>query len=465
MFLKLNALFLCVALFLLVFSRERVNAQYNPAPFVTDEKTESKSSKTILVSIVPEYYSPQDGVSISDLIKRSLESNQELIAARMEVNKAQARHKQATLRANPTLEIEQSSGNFLGYPGGEQYSVGATFPLEIYGQRKARISLAEIETKASEAEIRNRERVLVSQLLINYAEALAALRELNITEQLLELDLQTTRFVQIRVSEGDAAPLELNLLMAEAERLRSRRHLVEARLKTALAQIKILAGIPFEEQLKLREQLDSAVLPVQPVSQDSAVEIALKTRPDILLVNIEEQLALAGLKLVKANSKPDFSAYTRYTTGRLGFNNAVTGPYQSWDSTLAVGISIAVPIFNRNQGAKAEAEIAIKQAQNRRDFAEKVVRGEILATYQQLESAKQAVTTLETSALPRANQNVETFRQVYQIGEIKITDLINEQRRLLDATRDLTEALTLRYRAQVNLNIALGASGLLPESK
>ena len=69
------------------------------------------------------------------------------------------------------------------------------------------------------------------------------------------------------------------------------------------------------------------------------------------------------------------------------------------------------------------------------------------------------------SAIPRATQNVETFRRVYEIGEIKITDLIAEQRRLLDANRDLTEALKEKYRAQADINIALGASGLLPEPK
>ena len=100
-----------------------------------------------------------------------------------------------------------------------------------------------------------------------------------------------------------------------------------------------------------------------------------------------------------------------------------------------------------------------------REFAERVVRGEILAAYQRLEAAKQAVSTLENAAIPLSIKNVETFRQIYELGEIKITDLINEQRRLLDATRDLTEALTARYRAQVDLNIALGASGLLPGQK
>ena len=99
------------------------------------------------------------------------------------------------------------------------------------------------------------------------------------------------------------------------------------------------------------------------------------------------------------------------------------------------------------------------------EFAERVVRSEVLSAYQRWEAANRAVSTLQSSAIPLSRQNVETFRRVYELGEIKITDLITEQRRLLDATRDLTEALTLRYRAQADLKIAVGASGLLPEPK
>ena len=138
---------------------------------------------------------------------------------------------------------------------------------------------------------------------------------------------------------------------------------------------------------------------------------------------------------------------------------------RSADRSLTFGVAIGIPIFNKNQGAKAEAEISIRQAQSRREFAERVVRGEILSAYQRYEAATQAVLILEQSAIPRSLQNVETFRRIYEIGEIKITDLIIEQRRLLDANRDLTEALTEKYRAQADLQIAMGAGGLLPEPK
>ena len=61
----------------------------------------------------------------------------------------------------------------------------------------------------SEAEVRNRERILTNNILTNYAEALGALREIDTLEKVLELDMQTTKFVQIRVNEGETAPLEI----------------------------------------------------------------------------------------------------------------------------------------------------------------------------------------------------------------------------------------------------------------
>lgn len=445
-----------------------VGAQQQNAKLLAENKIgeteETSRPKPIVVSVLPNYYDAQNGVSINELIKRALDSNQDLAAVRLEIEKAKARLAQAFLRPNPTLEFEQESGRLLGNGGDGNLTFGASLPIEIYGRREARINFANVEIEASEAEVRNRERILAANILTNYAEALAGLRELEATERLLELNLQTTKFIQIRVNEGDTSPLELNLLQAEVERLRSRLQLIEGQVQSAYTQLKLLAGIPFDESLRLREQIDTAVLPALPLTPDASVDIALRTRPDIRLAQIEEQVSTAGLRLIRAQSRPDLTVYTRYSQGRSVVDTSI-GNFPQRDRSLTFGVAIGIPVFNKNQGAKAEAEIAVRQARARREFAERVVRGEILAAYQRLEAANRAVFTLETATIPRSMKNVETFRKVYEIGEIKITDLIVEQRRLLDATRDLTEALTVRYRAQIDLNIALGASGLLPEQK
>jgi outer membrane protein, heavy metal efflux system len=213
--------------------------------------------------------------------------------------------------------------------------------------------------------------------------------------------------------------------------------------------------VPYEEALKLREEISTASIPLLPTTIETGISVGLRNRPEIRLAELDEQLASAGLRLIRAQSKPDVTAYTRYTQGRAGFDDP-RGEFFQRDRSLSFGVAIGLPIFNRNQGARAEAEISIRQAQERRIFAEQVVRNEIITAFYRIEAAQRALLILETAVLPRSRENIVTIRRVYELGEVKITDLISEQRKLLDANRDLTETLTERYRAQADLFIALG---------
>lgn len=414
-------------------------------------------AKPLVVSVVANYYSQDDGVPLAEIVKRAFENNGDIKIARLEVDKARARLTQAGLRSNPTFEVEQSTGRPVGSPGDSELNVGFSVPLDIYGQRRRRIDLARAEITLKEAELTARQRELASQIFVNYAEALAALRELSVLEELLDLDTQTALFVQIRVNEGESAPLELNLLQTEVERLRARRQLVEGKLQAAISKLKFYAGVPFEGSLKLREEISSATMPLLPATLETSIDVGLRNRPEIRLAELEEQLAAAGLRLIRSQGKPDLAAYTRYRRERSAYEDP-RGPFSQTDRSLTFGISIGLPIFDKKQGAKAEAEIAIRQAQERRTFAEKVVRNEVIIAYQRIEAAKRALTILDTAVLPRSRENIATIRRVYEIGELKITDLISEQRKLLEANRDLTETLAERYRAQADLFIALGVT-------
>ncbi|MDQ3064425.1 MAG: TolC family protein, partial [Acidobacteriota bacterium] len=231
----------------------------------------TESVKPLVISVLPNYYNQTEGISLAEIVRRAFENNGDIKIARLEVEKARARLLQAGLRANPTLEVEQTSGRLVGSPGEGELSGGVSVPLDVYGQRRRRIDLANAEITLREAEITARQRVLASQIFVNYAEALAALRELQVLEELLELDTQTVRFVQIRVNEGDTPPLELNLLQTEVERLRARRQLSEGRLQAAISKLKFYAGVSFDEPLKLREDITSARFTNVPTTLDTAV--------------------------------------------------------------------------------------------------------------------------------------------------------------------------------------------------
>lgn len=409
-------------------------------------------------SVLPAYVDPLQGASSADLVSRALVANTELAAARLEVERARGRLRQVGLRPNPTVDFEQTTGRLTGSAGERETSIGVSLPLEISGQRGARITLAQAELQAAEAEVADRERRLAAEVRGAYAEALAAIRELEITEELTNLDQQTARVVEVRVTEGESAPIELNLLRSEIDRLKSRHALVEGRLQAALLKLKSLVGVSPNEHLRLAENLNAQILPELPSSVEAAVDIGLRTRPDLRLARVVEEVAQAGLRLAQAQGRPDVTAFSRYTKNSAVFDDTPIGVLRDKDRLLTFGVSISIPIFNRNQGAKAEAEASILQARRRREFAETIVRSEVASAYARYEAAKKSLAIFEQGVLDRSAQNIRSVRGAYEIGAFRVTDLLVEQRRFIDLQREFIEALAERYRALADLRAAMGVA-------
>jgi cobalt-zinc-cadmium efflux system outer membrane protein len=389
------------------------------------------------------------------LVRRALDSNAELAASRLDIARARARLRQAGLRPNPAIDFEQTNG-VMNSPGERVTSVGLSVPLEIGGKRRRRIDLAQAELAAAEAAVADRERRLANDVRIAYAEAMAAQRELSLTVEINNLDTQTVRVVETRVIEGETAPLELNLLRVELERLRSRRALVEGRLQAAMLRLKSLAGVPMDEALRLDEEFAATGQPSLPTTLDAAIEIALGARPDLRLAKLTEEVAEAGYQLAKAQAAPEVTAFTRYTDNRNTFDETPIGLLTDRDKLFTYGVTITLPFFNRNQGAKAEAQISIAQAQRRREFAESVIRAEVASAWRRHEAARRAVLAFEQGVLARSDENVRAIRGAYQLGAYRVTDLLAEQRRLVDSQREYTEALTERCRSLADLQAAIG---------
>ncbi|MCE7963710.1 MAG: TolC family protein, partial [Acidobacteria bacterium ACB1] len=341
------------------------------------------SSRKLIKPVFDTYYSQADGISLDELVAKALASNGEIRIARLEADKARARRFQAGSRRNPTLDVEQAVGAFVGDSGEGTFTVGAALPLDLYGVRVRRIQMAEADIAIREAEIAAQQRAVVAKVLDSYSDALSVFRELQVLEELLELDTETARIVQIRVNEGETPPLELNLLQAE-----------------------FIAGFPPTTPIRLKEDISTARLPYLPASLESGIASALNERPEIRLALLEESLAAAGLRLAKAQGKPELSATTKFSYGRSVIDDP-RGPFDQRDRSLSFGVSVSIPVFDRNQGAKAEAEIAIRQAQERKAFAEQIVKSEVAAAFRRVEASRKALNGLQNTVLPMSLKNIE----------------------------------------------------------
>lgn len=386
------------------------------------------------------------------LVRRALASNRELAAARLDVTRARARVRQSSLRPNPVLELEQTGGA-LGISNGEiERRAEISMPIEYGGQRSRRIGLAEAELRAAEAVFSDRERRLAAGVRRLYAEAIAATRELSFTNELTQIDTEIGNVLQIRVREGDAPPLEESLLRVEIDRLRSRHAMLEGRRRAAELQLATVIGASPEETIALAESYGEGVAVP---SREDAVRLALERRPDLRAADLNIAAAEAGLSLAKGQALPEVTVFGGYSRGRSSFDDTPVGPLVDEDQLINAGVGISLPFFNRNQGAKAEAAAAIEQARRLRELTESQIRAEVESALARLRAADAAIEVFRQGVIERSAQNVRTMRAAYEAGAFTISEFLAERRRFVDAQRELTEAMTERAVALIDLQAAV----------
>lgn len=404
---------------------------------------------------------PAPAGSLQQFVDRALARNPDLLAARERLAETQALLRQAGLPPNPSLDLSVASGDALRSPGERQFEIGYSQVIELGGKRARRVDAAQIQTAMAALEIANRERLLRASVKSRYVEALAAMRNLGNARQLLELNRKSLALALARTREGEGAPLEQGLLQVEVNRIESDTLLFESQVERAVMELTLLAGPDREDALEIREPL---VPPAAEVNPAALAERALAKRPDLHAARHEERLADAQLGLARAGASPDLVATGRYGHVQSRFEQyGLAGPggplaqLRDTDNILTAGISISLPFRNRNQGNIDAAVARGRAARLRRESLERSVRQEVLALANRYDAARRAL-RVSGDGVRQSQENLRIVRGAFDLGELRLLDVINEQRRLLETERAYTDLLKDANIAMAELERAVGVS-------
>lgn len=271
---------------------------------------------------------------------------------------------------------------------------------------------------------------------------------------MIALDQELARITEARLREGDVAPLDLNLVRVEVDRLRAQTVQSRADLEAQLITLRTLAGFDPTEFLTLAPALERP--PSLEMTIAAATEIALRERADLQAARIAEELGDARIGLAESQRTPNLAASVRYSRSRSLFENTPVGTLNDIDHLLTVGISIEIPIRNRNQGEIAAAVGEKAQAKYRREFVEAIVKRDVALALNRYAAAAQSLAIYGGQVLPRAEENLKTIRAAYGFGEMPVTDVIAEQRRLVENQTQFNNALRDYYTSLAELERALG---------
>jgi outer membrane protein len=192
----------------------------------------------------------------------------------------------------------------------------------------------------------------------------------------------------------------------------------------------------------------------EPTTEDAAIEVALKTRPDLRALDAQLSVSQQQLAAIKATKLPRVSAFGN--DGEIGFINHLLNTY-------TYGVQLSWSAFDGGlrsaQGQEQEAmsrEIEVR----RRDLRQQVsldVRGALL----DLASAREQVDAArERQRL--SEQEVAQAQERFRAGVASNADVITASVTLNAARTGLIDALTAYQGARVSLARAEGTVSKLP---
>ncbi len=419
----------------------------------------AQAQTTSAVPISHERYLDPAGLGLEQLVQSAMSRNGELVAARQRTVEAQGLLRQAGFRPNPVVETEITNGSLTGSDGEREFSVGYAHTFELGNKRARRVDVATFDVDIAQLEIRDRERVIRAEVLERYIGAMSAIRNFEAVAQQHEVFEQGLSVIRARVAEGESPRVEEMVLQADVGRLEAERLVLESEVHQAMLLLRVVAG--FDETEALRLQPDGDRVPVT-TSLDQAISLGLASRPDLMAMRKDEERSAAELRLARSERTPNIAGLIRYTDSRtqldyLGFNagGALT-PLKDRDRLLTGGLSISLPLLNRNQGHIQVATARQTAARIRREFLERTIRAEIAGVFARYFAARRAAEVFQKMVIGPSEQSVTVLRASYAAGEVQLFDVVTEQRRFIDTQKAYTEAIRQEALARIALERAVG---------
>lgn len=392
-------------------------------------------------------------VTVQEAVQEAVEHNLGLLAARYNLSLAEARLMQARLRPNPVLTAGADYQDLLGTgfnavnaAGPAEVNVRTDFVFERGRKREHRVALAEAQREVVRLQLLDSMRQLILDVENAFVEVqlakenlLLARENLNAFERIVEINTS-------RAKAGDLAKVELLRTRVAALQSRNAVRQAELRWEAARRQLQFLMGrhapsVDFDVTGPLRREALNFSLP-------QLEDQALRLRPDLAALRLDQERTLADLRLQIAQGKVDYTFGIQY---HRQYNNAK-------GNSLGFFFSVPLPVFNRNQGEIQRARTEASQVETRIRAMEASIRNEVQSTYREYLTVHDLVEEIEREMLSQARQVRETTEYSYRRGEASLVEFLDAQRAFNDAVQAYNEARAAYAKVLYSLDSVTGKS-------
>lgn len=385
----------------------------------------------------PRASEPVTPLTLKAALELALGANPDLSAAGRELEATEATIIQAKVRPNPeiltliedtrratrttTLQLNQS--------------------IELGGKRAVRIDAAERGRDVAAAELDAKRAEIRAAVMAAFFSVLIAQERFQLAQASVGLAQRTTTAASRRVMAGKVSPVEeTKARVAEAG---VRVELAQAGSELASAR-KHLAGL-WGNTVPHFERAEGSLEVLPPLPALTELNSRLATSPNLLRARIEVDRRLALAEVERSQRIPNLTvSLGAKRNEELGRNQAI------------LGVSIPIPIFNRNQGNLLEALRRTDKARDELSTAEVRLSNELAQAHERLNTARQEVESLQRDILPGAQSAYDAATRGFELGKFSFLEVLDAQRTSFQAKSQYLRALSEAHRSAAEIERILG---------
>ncbi len=376
-------------------------------------------------------------LTLAAALQLAFNANPEIAAARHEAHSAEGTIQQAGLIPNPELAtlLEDTRRET------RTTTVQINQAIELGGKRGARIAAAErgrdfalIELSAKQADIR-------AMVISSFYDVLIAQERYLLAEGSVALAQRATLIASRRVLSGKISPVEETRARVAESGVRI--ELAQAANELASARRQLAAT--WADINPRFERVEDAVMDIPALPPLPELTQRLQQSPTLLRAKMEVERRQAMAEVERSRRIPDLTlSVGAKRDEQLGRNQAV------------IGLSMPLPVFDRNQGNVLES---LRRTDKARD---ELVATEVNASMQlgqahgRFSTARLEMELMKTDILPGAQRNYEATTKGFELGKFSFLEVLDAQRTFFQAKSQYLRSLADTYRAATDIDRLLG---------
>jgi len=406
-------------------------------------------------------------LSIDQAVDLALKENRDLSAAKIEIEESRARYKQSTLFPNPEIEFDFGSDIFFANEGERNFSATISQPISLSGRISAQKEIANANIKRTIANIANLERLLVMEVRRVFIELLAIEDQLVLQENLIELNNELLKAINVGINEGLASQQDLNAVAIALQQAVQKKEVLLAQRKSNLLSLNNLFGKPSSFSFKLIGKLEYE--PNKKLNYFN-IETAFLKRPDLKFNELNIEQTDADIKLAKALRFEDIKAGIFYRNDVLVLDSPI-GELTDNDQLIGFKLTIPLPLFNRQQGLIMETQARKRRAEENVIALKLKISQEVSDALNRISTISNLLDTYKSGILKTAEDNVKIVEDGFKQGFVDIVNVIQSRQQYavlsstyINTVRDYELALndlqisTGNYPSLTNINEIKGST-------